>query len=220
VKESFERIIFPSVEKEVFSSKAEEAEKDASTVFSKNLSNLLLAPPAGSRTIIGIDPGYRTGCKVAVIDSKGDSRSTRRYSARTCLREFEESERILVELIKKYDAELIAVGNGTASKETDVFVRDVLRKNSLSAKSIVVSEAGASVYSASEVAAKEFPELDVTCPRSDKHREAPPGPAAELVKIDPKSIGSGSTNMISALRNSRNHFTSLWSTASIMSGSS
>ena len=191
VKDSFKRLIFPSIEKEVFNLKMEEAEKEAIKVFSRNLRNLLLSPPAGGRIIMGIDPGYRSGCKVAVIDQKGDFKKFKAIFPHEPQKKEDEAERILLGLIEQYKVELISIGNGTASKETDIFVRDIISRHNLNLSSVVVSEAGASVYSASENAIKEFPDLDVTVRGAISIARRLQDPLAELVKIDPKSIGVG-----------------------------
>lgn len=191
VKDSFKRLIFPSIEKEVFNLKMEGAEKEAIKVFSKNLGNLLISAPAGGRIIMGIDPGYRTGCKVAVIDQKGDFKKFNVIYPHEPQKREDEADRILLDLIEQYEVELISIGNGTASKETDIFVRDVINRHNLNVGSVVVSEAGASVYSASENAIKEFPDLDVTIRGAISIARRLQDPLAELVKIDPKSIGVG-----------------------------
>ncbi|MCD4842060.1 MAG: RNA-binding transcriptional accessory protein [Methanosarcinales archaeon] len=191
VKDSFKRLIFPSIEKEVFNLKMEGAEKEAIKVFSKNLGNLLISPPAGGRIIMGIDPGYRTGCKVAVIDQKGDFKKFNVIYPHEPQKREDEADRILLDLIEQYEVELISIGNGTASKETDIFVRDVINRHNLNVGSVVVSEAGASVYSVSENAIKEFPDLDVTIRGAISIARRLQDPLAELVKIDPKSIGVG-----------------------------
>ncbi len=191
VKDSFKRLIFPSIEKEVFNLKMEGAEKEAIKVFSKNLGNLLISPPAGGRIIMGIDPGYRTGCKVAVIDQKGDFKKFNVIYPHEPQKRKDEADRILLDLIEQYEVELVSIGNGTASKETDIFVRDVINRHNLNVGSVVVSEAGASVYSASENAIKEFPDLDVTIRGAISIARRLQDPLAELVKIDPKSIGVG-----------------------------
>ena len=191
VKDSFKRLIFPSIEKEVFNLKMEGAEKEAIKVFSKNLGNLLISPPAGGRIIMGIDPGYRSGCKVAVIDQKGDFKKFNTIFPHEPQKREDEADRIILDLIKQYEVELISIGNGTASKETDIFVRDVINRHNLNVGSVVVSEAGASVYSASENAIKEFPDIDVTARGAISIARRLQDPLAELVKIDPKSIGVG-----------------------------
>ena len=140
---------------------------------------------------MGIDPGYRTGCKVAVIDQKGDFKKFNAIFPHKTQKKENEAERILLGLIEQYNVELISIGNGTASKETDVFVRDIITRHNLDVVSVVVSEAGASVYSASENAVKEFPDLDVTIRGAISIARRLQDPLAELVKIDPKSIGVG-----------------------------
>ncbi len=169
----------------------EKAEAEAIGVFSINLRNLLLAPPAGSKGIIGIDPGFRTGCKVAVVDEMGDFKEFRTIYPTEPKNDLAGAETILLELIKKYQPELIAIGNGTGSKETDQFVKGMIKKNKLKIHSMVVSEAGASVYSASELAGKEYPDLDLTARGAISIAHRLQDPLAELVKIDPKSIGVG-----------------------------
>ncbi|MFH1777427.1 MAG: Tex family protein [Candidatus Omnitrophota bacterium] len=190
VVDSFERLIFPAIEREVFVLKLEEAEKEAINVFTDNLHKLLLAAPAGNKVIMGIDPGFRTGCKVVVIDAKGD------FKEFTAIYPHEQKRKIMAEevvlgFIEKYQVEIIAIGNGTASKETDIFIRQLIKKHKLKLNSVVVSEAGASVYSASEVAAREFPDQDVTVRGAISIARRLQDPLAELVKIDPKSIGVG-----------------------------
>lgn len=188
--DSFQRLIFSQVEREVLVLKLEEAEKEAITVFSDNLHKLLLAAPAGNKVILGIDPGFRTGCKVVVIDAKGDFKEFSAIYPHEKKRKDQAAE-IIRNFIKKYKVELIAIGNGTASKESDIFIRHLIKENKLKLNSVVVSEAGASVYSASEVAAREFPNEDVTVRGAISIARRLQDPLAELVKIDPKSIGVG-----------------------------
>ena len=191
IKDSYKRLIFPSIEKEVFNLKIKEAEREAISVFSKNIKNLLLAPPADSKTVMGLDPGYRTGCKIAIVDSKGDFKKSETIYPHAPENRAEESQKTLLRLIKEYNVELIAIGSGTASRETDTLVRDLIKKHNLKSKSIVVSEAGASVYSASKTAIKEFPHLDVTIRGAISIARRLQDPLAELVKIEPGSIGVG-----------------------------
>jgi uncharacterized protein len=190
IEDSFNRLIFVSIEMEVFVMKLEEAEKEAIGVFTDNLHKLLLSAPAGNKVIMGIDPGFRTGCKVVVIDNKGDFKEFSAIYPHQANR-IDESEAIVLGMIKKYDVELIAIGNGTASKESDAFIRQLIKKHKLDIASVVVSEAGASVYSASETAAKEFPDQDVTVRGAISIARRLQDPLAELVKIDPKAIGVG-----------------------------
>ncbi|MCG2712150.1 MAG: RNA-binding transcriptional accessory protein [Candidatus Omnitrophica bacterium] len=190
VVDSFQRLIFVSIELEAFVLKIEEAGKEAINVFSDNMHKLLLAAPAGNKVIMGIDPGFRTGCKVVVIDAKGDFKEFTAIYPHEQKRQ-PQAEEVLIRFIKKYNVELIAIGNGTASKETDIFIRQLIKKHKLKLNSVVVSEAGASVYSASEVAAREFPDADVTVRGAISIARRLQDPLAELVKIDPKSIGVG-----------------------------
>lgn len=191
VKDSFKRLIFPSIQTEVTNLKIEEADKEAINVFAKNLRNLLLSSPAGYKVILGVDPGFRTGCKLAVIDSNSNFLEYKAIFPHEPMNKKQEAEKIILEFIKKYDIELISIGNGTASKESVQFIKDVITRNKLNVKSVVVNEAGASVYSASDVAIKEFPDLDVTVRGAISIARRLQDPLAELVKIDPKSIGVG-----------------------------
>jgi len=191
IDDSFKRLIYPSIETEIFNKKVEEADIEAINVFVKNLRNLLLAPPAGHKVILGVDPGFRTGCKLAVIDKNSNFKEYKAIFPTEPHNKIEEAEKILLDLITKYNVELIAIGNGTASKETQSFIKDVIKKHKLSVKSLIVSEAGASVYSASEVAQEEFPDLDLTVRGAISIARRLQDPLAELVKIDPKSIGVG-----------------------------
>ncbi len=182
--------IFPSLENELISNMRERADEEAIKVFATNLHNLLLQAPAGSKTTIGLDPGIRTGVKVALIDNTGKLLTTTTIYPFTKSRE--DAILTLVKLIDAYQAELISVGNGTASRETEQLVKDMLKQFSgIKAQVVVVSEAGASVYSASEFAAKEFPDLDVSLRGAVSIARRLQDPLAELVKIDPKSIGVG-----------------------------
>ncbi|MDR2425927.1 MAG: RNA-binding transcriptional accessory protein [Endomicrobium sp.] len=193
VKTSYNRHLYPSLQVEIFLAKMEEADKDAIDVFAKNAKNLLLAPPAGHKVIMGIDPGFRTGCKIAVIDENGNFKEYHAIFPHEPASRIQEAEDIVVDLIEEYYVELISVGNGTASKETVTFINNVLKKHTfkIMPKVIVVSEAGASVYSASPLATDEFPNLDVTVRGAISIARRLQDPLAELVKIDPKSIGVG-----------------------------
>lgn len=191
VDECYERLLSTSLEVEVFSEIITEAGTEAISVFSKNLNNLLLAPPAGHKVIMGIDPGFRTGCKVVIVDCNGNFKEYYAIFPHPPQEEVIKAANIVLALIKEYNVDIIAIGNGTASKETDTFVRALIKREQLSVKSIVVSEAGASVYSASETAIREFPDLDVTVRGSISIARRLQDPLAELVKIDPKSIGVG-----------------------------
>lgn len=170
----------------------EKAEEEAIKVFASNLKDLLLAAPAGQKATIGLDPGMRTGVKVAVVDATGKVVDHCAIFPTPPFNKIRESEAVLVNLCKKHNVGLIAIGNGTASRETEKFVKDVLKTHKdITATSVVVNEAGASIYSASEYAAKEFPDLDVTIRGAISIARRLQDPLAELVKIDPKSIGVG-----------------------------
>ncbi|MHB9155544.1 MAG: Tex family protein [Endomicrobiales bacterium] len=188
---AWERLLCPSLQVEVFCLKLEEAEKEAITVFSKNARNLLLAPPAGPRAILGVDPGFRTGCKLAVIDGNGNFREYCAIFPHEPHNKKDEAEKAVLALVRKHGVELIAIGNGTASKETRIFIAETVKKHGLAVRPIMVSEAGASVYSASPLAGAEFPDLDVTVRGAISIARRLQDPLAELVKIDPKSIGVG-----------------------------
>ncbi|RTL12967.1 MAG: RNA-binding transcriptional accessory protein [Neisseriaceae bacterium] len=182
--------IFPSLENELLTSMRERADEEAIKVFATNLHNLLLQAPAGSKTTIGLDPGIRTGVKVAVIDNTGKVLNTTVIYPFTKNRE--EAMLTIAKLCDTYKAELISIGNGTASRETEQFVKDICKEyKNISVQVVVVSEAGASVYSASEFAAKEFPDMDVSLRGAVSIARRLQDPLAELVKIDPKSIGVG-----------------------------
>lgn len=182
--------IYPSLETEQLSNMRERSDEEAIKVFATNLHNLLLQAPAGSKTTIGLDPGIRTGVKVAVIDNTGKLLGTTTIYPFTKSRD--ESMSIIAKLATQFNAELISIGNGTASRETEQLVKDTIKTyKNITAQIVVVSEAGASVYSASEFAAKEFPELDVSLRGAVSIARRLQDPLAELVKIDPKSIGVG-----------------------------
>ena len=190
IGDSYKRLLFPSLEITVFLRAIEAAETEAISVFSKNLKNLLLAPPAGNKVIMGIDPGFRTGCKIVIIDLNGNFKEYKAIFPHERNRK-DEAESVVMDFINKYKVELISIGNGTASKETSAFVSDVLKRNNVTVTVFVASEAGASVYSASELAGKEFPDLDVTVRGAISIARRVQDPLAELVKIDPKAIGVG-----------------------------
>lgn len=180
------------LETELFTEVREQAEAEAINVFADNLNDLLLAAPAGQKATIGLDPGLRTGVKVAVIDSTGKVLDHNAIFPHAPQKRIQEAEAILVKLCQKYNIELIAIGNGTASRETEAFTNTVLKNHpELNVRSVMVNEAGASIYSASEFAAKEFPDLDVTIRGAISIARRLQDPLAELVKIEPKSIGVG-----------------------------
>ncbi len=190
-EDAYSRLIYPSIEREVRSELTSRAATDAIKVFSENLRNLLMQPPVKGRVTIGLDPGYRTGCKVAVVDATGKVLDTGvAYITHGEKGERESAAKIL-HFIKKYNVTLIAIGNGTASKETEIFTDKLIRENNLKVDYMVVSEAGASVYSASKLAAEEYPEFDLTLRSAVSIAHRLQDPLAELVKIDPKAIGVG-----------------------------
>lgn len=191
IDDSYKRLIHPSIESELLTLKKDEADEEAINVFSKNLRSLLLSPPAGAKVVMGVDPGFRTGCKVTVVNETGKYMDFKAIYPNEPQKKTAEAEQIILNFIEKYGVELIAIGNGTASRETDLFIADVIKKNKIDVTKIIVSEAGASVYSASEVAKKEFPDLDVTVRGAISIARRLKDPLAELVKIDPKSIGVG-----------------------------
>ncbi len=187
----YSRLLMPATESSVIATLKEKADEEAITVFGKNLKELLMAAPAGPHVTIGIDPGFRTGCKVAVIDATGKYVANQTIYPTPPKSDSAGASRVLLDLIRKHHVELIAIGNGTASRETDAFVGDLIKQNSLSVTKVMVSEAGASIYSASELAGKEFPDLDITVRGAISIARRLQDPLAELVKSDPKSIGVG-----------------------------
>lgn len=179
------------LETELMSIMKEKAEIEAIEVFASNLKDLLMAAPAGPKATLGLDPGLRTGCKVAVVDSTGKVLTTDTIYPHAPQKQYDKAMAVITQLIKRFDVDLVAIGNGTASRETDAFVADLIKASGLKVQKIVVSEAGASVYSASELAAKEFPNMDVSLRGAVSIARRLQDPLAELVKIDPKSIGVG-----------------------------
>ena len=191
VSDAYDRLIAPSVEREVRSILTETAQEKAIDVFSKNLKQLLLVPPIKGRTVLGLDPGYRTGCKIAVVDETGKVLDTGVIYCTLDHHDKEKSKKTVLALIEKYGVSLVAIGNGTASKESEIFVADLIKEAGHTVEYMMVSEAGASVYSASELAANEFPDYDVALRSAISIARRLEDPLAELVKIDPKSIGVG-----------------------------
>ncbi|MGR5245116.1 Tex family protein [Vibrio sp. PNB23_22_6] len=179
------------METELMGAMKERAELEAIEVFATNLKDLLMAAPAGPRATLGLDPGLRTGSKIAVVDSTGKVLTTETIYPHPPQKQYDKSAQIVDQLVRKYNVDLIAIGNGTASRETDSFVADLIKRGNLKVQKIMVSEAGASVYSASELAAKEFPNMDVSLRGAVSIARRLQDPLAELVKIDPKSIGVG-----------------------------
>ena len=191
MEDSFKRLLEPSLERELRNELTEKAEKQAISVFAANLRQLLLTQPIGGHTILGLDPGYRTGCKTAVIDPSGRVLATTAMHITGSKRQEEEAERQFAQLMRQYNITLIAIGNGTASYETEQFTSQMLEKYHFNAAYVIVSEAGASVYSASKLAREELPELDVSLRGAVSIARRVQDPLAELVKIEPKAIGVG-----------------------------
>lgn len=191
VDDSFARLIFPSIEREIRNQLTEAADLHAIEIFAANLKQLLLQPPIANKMILGIDPGFVSGSKLAVIDQTGKYIEGITIYPHPPQNKKEQANRILLELIKKHGINLIAIGNGTASRETEQLVADLIRDNSLKCHYLIVNEAGASVYSASEIAKQEFPELEASQRGNISIARRVLDPLAELVKIDPKSIGVG-----------------------------
>jgi uncharacterized protein len=193
IKDAYSRLIAPAIQRDIRNELTEKAEKHAINVFSVNLKNLLMQPPVKNMKMIGIDPGFRTGCKVAIIDETGKYLEGTTIYPHPPQKEYFEAKSILRDLIAKYQIDLIAIGNGTASRETELLVADLIKeiKDDASIQYLIVSEAGASVYSASEVAKEEFPDLEASLRGNISIARRLQDPLAELVKIDPKSIGVG-----------------------------
>ncbi|HAS6063630.1 TPA: S1 RNA-binding domain-containing protein [Vibrio vulnificus] len=179
------------METELMAAMKERSEIEAIEVFATNLKDLLMAAPAGPRATLGLDPGLRTGCKVAVVDATGKVLATDTIYPHVPQNQYDRAMQTVAALIKQHNVDLIAIGNGTASRETDAFAADLIQRGNLKVQKIMVSEAGASVYSASELAAKEFPNMDVSLRGAVSIARRLQDPLAELVKIDPKSIGVG-----------------------------
>ncbi len=190
-EDSFKRLIWPSIEREIRSELTDRASDSAIKLFSKNLKNLLMQPPVKGKTVLGIDPGYRTGCKVAVIDKTGKVLDTGIIYCTLPNHDKDKSEKFVLSLISKYDIDIIAIGNGTASKESEIFVSNLIKKCEKKLYYIMVNEAGASVYSASKEGAEEFPDFTVEQRSAVSIARRMQDPLVELVKIDPKSIGVG-----------------------------
>ncbi len=189
--DAYIRLVFPSIEREIRNELTDRACEDSIKVFSKNTAQLLMQPPVKGKVTIGLDPGYRTGCKVAVVDENGKVLDTGVIYCAPPHNKIEEAKKIIKGFVKKYNVQMFAIGNGTASHETEVFAADVIRELDCGIVYMVVSEAGASVYSASKLAAEEFPEYDVSLRSAVSIARRLQDPLAELVKIDPKAIGVG-----------------------------
>lgn len=191
VNDGCKRLLFPSVEREIRSELSAKAQTQSIEVFSMNLEKLLMQPPLKGRTILGFDPGYAHGCKLATLDATGKLLQVDKIYPHAPQNKKQEAQRILVNLIKKFKIEIIAIGNGTASRESEEFVAKVIQDNHLTCEYIIVSEAGASVYSAQEEARQEFPDLQVEERSAVSIARRVLDPLSELIKIDPQSIGVG-----------------------------
>lgn len=189
--DGYDRLIQPSIEREVRSILTDRASEQAIKMFEVNLRPLLLQPPVKGKITLGLDPGYRTGCKVAVVDDTGKVLATSVIYPVPPHNKIEESKKIIKDLIKKYNVDVISIGNGTAGKETEIFVAELLKEIDREVSYAVVNEAGASVYSASPLAVEEFPDYDLTLRSAISIARRLQDPLAELIKIDPKSIGVG-----------------------------
>ena len=191
IEDSFKRLIEPSIEREIRSDLTEKAETQAIKVFGKNAKQLLLAAPLKGLTVMGFDPAYRTGCKIAVIDETGKLLATTTVYPTEPQNDVEGAKKELIALIKKYNINIIAIGNGTASRESENFVSEMIKEINGNIHYAIVSEAGASVYSASKLATEEYPDINVSLRGAISIARRLQDPLAELVKIDPKSIGVG-----------------------------
>ena len=194
IVDSLDRLILPSIEREVRNILTEKSEAEAINIFKENLKNLLLQPPLKEKNILGLDPGYRTGCKVAVVDKNGFYVANDVFhlvEGMDSPKQLAISREKLLNYLSKYDIDIVSIGNGTASRETESFVANVIKENNQRAKYVITNEAGASVYSASKLANEEFPDLDVTVRGAISIARRIQDPLGELVKIDPKSIGVG-----------------------------
>ncbi len=191
VEDAYKRLVFPALEREIRHDLTMNADEQAIKVFAVNLKNLLLQPPLSGHVIMGLDPGYRTGCKMAIIDTQGNVLDYGAYYVTHSERQRMEAQKKLAHLIKKYQVTLVSIGNGTASYETEQFVSTMIEEEQLDCHYIITNEAGASVYSASKLAQQEMPDLDVTIRGAVSLARRVQDPLAESVKIDPKSIGVG-----------------------------
>ncbi|SHE48033.1 uncharacterized protein SAMN02745195_00491 [Thermoanaerobacter uzonensis DSM 18761] len=191
IEDSYKRLIAPSMEREIRNTLTEKAEEKAIIVFKENLKSLLLQPPIKGHVVMGFDPAYRTGCKIAVVDETGKLLDTATVYPTPPQNDIENSKKVLKELIEKYNVTLIALGNGTASRESEMFIAELIKELSREVKYVIVNEAGASVYSASQIGTEEFPDINVSLRGAISLARRLQDPLAELVKIDPKSIGVG-----------------------------
>ncbi len=191
IADAYKRLMAPSIEREMRNLLTERAEAEAVKIFAKNTESLLMAPPVKGKRVISIDPGYRTGCKVAVLDETGKLRAYTTIYPTQPKNDIAGTEAVLKKLVEKFNTDIIVIGNGTASRETEEVVANFIKKNGYDIQYTIVNEAGASVYSASKLATEEYPDLDVTTRGAMSLGRRLQDPLAELVKIDPKSIGVG-----------------------------
>ncbi|EQJ63647.1 S1 RNA binding domain protein [Clostridioides difficile P29] len=191
IEDSYKRLIFPSIEREIRNHLTEIAQERAISVFGKNVKSLLLQPPVKDKVVMGFDPAFRTGCKIAVVDKNGKLLDYTTVYPTDPQNDVEGAKKVLKGLIEKYDIDIISIGNGTASRESETFVSEMIREIDSEVQYVIVSEAGASVYSASELANEEHPDINVSIRGAISIARRLQDPLAELVKIDPKSIGVG-----------------------------
>ena len=191
IEDGFKRLIKPAIEREIRSQLTEKAEDGAITIFGQNLKQLLMQPPIAGRNVLGWDPAFRTGCKLAVVDNTGKVLYTTVIFPTAPQNKVAESKKIVLDIIKKYNVSLISLGNGTASRESEAVIVDIIKECPTKVEYIIVNEAGASVYSASKLATEEFPNFDVGQRSATSMARRLQDPLAELVKIEPKAIGVG-----------------------------
>ncbi|EOE7223883.1 Tex family protein [Clostridioides difficile] len=191
IEDSYKRLIFPSIEREIRNHLTEIAQERAISVFGKNVKSLLLKPPVKDKVVMGFDPAFRTGCKIAVVDKNGKLLDYTTVYPTDPQNDVEGAKKVLKGLIEKYDIDIISIGNGTASRESETFVSEMIKEIDSEVQYVIVSEAGASVYSASELANEEHPDINVSIRGAISIARRLQDPLAELVKIDPKSIGVG-----------------------------
>ncbi|WP_199198804.1 Tex family protein [Mammaliicoccus vitulinus] len=191
IEDSLKRLILPSIEREIRSELTQKAEEHAIEIFSENLKNLLLQAPLKGKKILGLDPAYRTGCKLAVINEYGSFVDKNVIYPHPPVSKTDQAEKIFIDMVNKHNIELVAIGNGTASRESEQFVAEMIKKHQLACQFVIVNEAGASVYSASDIARAEFPDFKVEERSAVSIGRRVQDPLSELVKIDPKSIGVG-----------------------------
>ena len=191
IEDSYKRLIFPSIEREIRAYLTENAQERAISVFGENIKNLLLQPPLKGKVVMGFDPGYRNGCKIAVVDKNGKFLDQVIVYPHEPRAEMESAKKKVTDLVKKYSIDVIAIGNGTASRESEKMIADLIKEQNLPTQYVIVSEAGASIYSASELAAEEHPDINVSIRGAISIGRRLQDPLAELVKIEPQNIGVG-----------------------------